>query len=642
MRHFIIGTAGHVDHGKTALIRALTGIETDRLPEERARGMSIELGFAYFDLPDGTRAGIVDVPGHERFLSTMVSGATGMDLVLFVVSAKEGAKPQTVEHLQILDLLGVHEGILVVTMRDLVSDEELEFAVEETRELLQGTTLEGIPYVAVSSVTGEGLDDLRRMLTEAAARIGAGEPARGIARLPIDRVFTLEGFGLVVTGTLRDGPIQTGDQTTVLPEGFTARVRTVQVHGRAVPRAEAGQRTALNLVGVRRADLHRGQTIVVGAFRHTTGRVDVSLRVVEDFPRVVEHFARARLHIGADEAFCRVLLVSDAEGLLPGAATTAQLRVERDIVAVRGDRFVLRDVSAQRTIGGGGVLDPAPPRHRRLSPSVRTAMEAVSTSDRRSLLRHLLARAERPFVAVAELAPYFPAPDDERRAWIATLAEERMVVVAGESVVLCERLEALMRSVESVLREYHAAEPLAAGHTMSALRTALATPVRTEDLDWVIARMAEAGRAAREGNVVRLPDHHVEFGVADAAVRDAIEGRFREAGLAAPSPDDLAAAFPGLPALRLNRMLQMLVHSGALVRVAEDYWVHRTVYEDALTRLRGHLREHGTLGIADFRGLTGASRKYAVPFLEHCDQRGFTYRDGNARRGVRTFLALPE
>lgn len=637
MRHLIIGTAGHVDHGKTTLIRALTGIETDRLPEEKARGMSIELGFAYFDLPNGTRCGIVDVPGHERFIDTMVSGAYGMDVVLFVVSAKEGAKRQTIEHLQILDLLGIRHGILVLTMRDLVSDEELEFALEEMEELLEGTTLEGIPHVAVSAVTGVGLEELRRRLSEVAERVQNEEPPTSLPRLPIDRVFTLEGFGLVVTGTLRGGSLETEQRVVLLPSGHAARIRTIQVHGKTVERAFAGQRTAVNLVGVEREEVRRGEVLTLPEFPGAAKELDVSLRVLEDFPRLVKHGTRLRLHIGTEEVFCRLMTLVDREGLLPGASSVVQLRLERPVVAVRGDRFILRDASAERTLGGGTVLDPCPPRHRRLAEATRETVDRL-LGEENTLLDFLLERERNPFVSISFLTFYFPLRRPELDRFLAAGEASGRLRRAGEKVIASSRWNSLVEGVEAELRRFHVADPLAPGEGTGEVRSALGTFLSEGDFAWLIAEMSREGRIAREGNLLRLVSHRVAFGGEDETIRVRLEEAIRSGGVAAPWLSELENLLAPTPRSHLLRVLQTMVHLGILVPIGEGYWVHRDVYAETLERLRKHFQTNPTLDIAGFRDLTGVSRKYAVPFLEHCDARGYTVRVGNVRRARPTFL----
>ncbi|MAF09653.1 selenocysteine-specific translation elongation factor [Candidatus Poribacteria bacterium] len=635
-RHIIIGTAGHVDHGKTSLIRALTGIETDRLEEERRRGLSIELGFAYFDLPDGSRAGVVDVPGHERFLDTMVAGAHGMDVVLFVVSAREGVQPQTVEHLQILDLLGVRHGILVLTMADIVDEEELEFAIEETRETLEGTTLEGVPHVAVSSITGDGIDSLRVLLVEVAARaVAEQERPHGIPRMPVDRAFTMEGFGLVVTGTLRGGSLNVDQNVKVMPGGAEGRVRGIQVHGASPDAAHAGQRTALNIAGIDREDISRGDVITTPELTHTATNIDVTLRVVSDYPRVVDHWLRARMHIGTREAFCRVVLLEEREGVLPGGEATVQLRLEEPVPLTRGDRYILRDDSVQKTLGGGVIVDPSAARHRRFTDATREALATMRDADDEALIRWLLQRDADPFLDKAKLAPYFPIPAARRKRWIAELARDGIAEDTGAYLIAGDRRVGLSEGIVERLGAYHSANPIEVGQGAAELRAALDGPVCEAGFDWLLARMESADAIRREGSLISLAGHEVQFADQDEDIRREVEDAFLGAGVSAPSVSELGAS---VPQRRLATVIQTLTQLGTLVKVADDYWMHADAYRETLNRLREHIRAEGSVTIGDFRDMTGATRKYAVPFLEHCDMRNWTYRDGNARRARRSFL----
>lgn len=635
-RHIIVGTGGHVDHGKTSLIRALTGIETDRLEEERRRGLSIELGFAYFDLPDGSRAGVVDVPGHERFLDTMVAGAHGMDVVLFVVSARDGVQPQTVEHLQILDLLGVRHGILVLTMADIVDEEELEFAIEETRETLEGTTLEDVPHVAVSSITGAGMDDLRALLVEVANRAVAESPRpRGIPRMPVDRVFTMEGFGLVVTGTLGGGSLNVDQNVLVTPGGGEGRVRGIQVHGATPSVAHAGQRTALNIAGLGREEISRGDVVTTAELAHTSTNVDATLRVVGDYPRLVDHWLRARMHIGTREVFCRVVLLEEREGVLPGGEATVQLRLDEPAPLVRGDRYILRDDSVQRTLGGGVIVDPSAAKHRRFTDDTRHALRTMRDADDDRLMRHLLARDADPFLDKARLAPYFPTPAAARAKWIAALARNGLLEDTGVHLVSAERRRALREDVLARLRRYHEANPVEVGQGAAEVKASLDGPVCDAGFDWLLARMERDDEIRREGSLLRLREHEVRFEDEDEDIRRDVEEAFLTAGVSAPAPSELAVS---MPRRRLATVIQTLTQLGTLVKIADDYWMHADAYRDTLSRLRAHFRAQGSATISDFRDLTGATRKYAVPFLEHCDTRNWTYRDGNERRARRSFL----
>ncbi len=426
MKHIILGTAGHVDHGKTELIKALTGIETDRLKEEKERGLSIELGFAHFDLPNGMRIGVVDVPGHERFIDAMMAGAHGMDMVLLAVSAKEGVQPQTREHLEALNLLEIRRGVLVLTMRDLTDDEETEFALEEARETLEGTSLADMPAVAVSARTGEGMDALKQLIEETAMRAAQEEPEEdGVPTLPVDRVFTLDGIGAVVTGTLRGGCLEEGESVVLWPEEIEARVRSVHTHGENVPRANPGQRAALNLAGVRRSQLARGQVVTLPNHGRLAERIDVDLRIAGGYPRIVERWTRARLHIGTAETFCRIVPLAEDAALLPGEAGSAQLRIEKPIFVHRGDRFLIRDDSVQRILGGGRILDPIAPIYKRSKPASPTALQTMRGDSDEAVLLHLLTRGQDPFFPIESLSVYFPMRRRQRQNWIDALEAGR-------------------------------------------------------------------------------------------------------------------------------------------------------------------------------------------------------------------------
>ena len=632
-RRIILGTAGHVDHGKTALIKALTGIETDRLEEEKRRGLSIELGFAHYDLPNGARIGVVDVPGHERFIDTMMSGAHGMDMVLLAVSAKEGVQPQTLEHLQALDLLDIRIGILALTMRDLTTDEEAEFALEEAREALSGTVLSEIPAVAVSAHTGEGMQELKQLIAESAELAMSAPPIDpdGSPALSVDRVFTLEGIGAVVTGTLRGGFLDEGETVVLQPGGLEARVRNIHTHGESVPRAYPGQRTALNLAGVRRSQLFRGQTVTLPNQAGLASHLGVDLRIASDYPRVVERWTRARLHIGAGEAFCRIVPLTPEGGLLPDESGGALLRTERPVFARRGDRYLIRDDSMQHILGGGRILDPSAPVPRRSRKSAPYDLQPLRSDSDENILRHLIARREDPFTAVENLPLYFPKREEPLRRWLEQLETEGKLLRAGAFLIDRARFEELREALLAELRRFHDEHPLSSGMGAAELRNKLGFPVAEAPFEWTLSRLAEEKVLERDRNLARLPGQEIVFDKEAERKRESLEKRLREAGLAAPSETELAAEYGA-------ELLNALAQTGALVKAGDGYWLHRETYEAALDSLRGAFRERGEIDIAGFRELTGASRKYALPFLEHCDRQGWTRRVGNVRKASRRFL----
>ena len=632
MKHIILGTAGHVDHGKTELIKALTGIETDRLKEEKERGLSIELGFAHFDLPNGMRIGVVDVPGHERFIDTMMAGAHGMDMVLLAVSAKEGVQPQTREHLEALNLLEIRRGVLVLTMRDLTDGEETEFALEEAREALEGTSLADMPAAAVSARTGEGMDELKRLIEETAMRAAEEEPEEdSVPTLPVDRVFTLDGIGVVVTGTLRGGSLEEGQSVVLWPEEIEARVRSVHTHGDNVQRANPGQRAALNLAGVRRSQLSRGQVVAPPNHGRLATRMDVDLRVAGGYPRIVERWTRARLHIGTAETFCRIVPLAEDAALLPGEAGSAQLRTEKPIFAHRGDRFLIRDDSMQRILGGGRILDPIAPIYKRRSPASPAALERMRGDSDEAVLLHLLARGKDPFFPMERLSVYFPMRSVQRQRWIDALEADGRLLQAGAFLIEAARFQQLQDAMETTLRDFHKQNPLAGGMGSGELRNAVEPPVSETAFEWTLNRSAGAGVIERDGNLARLSGRRIEFDEAAEALRAELERDLQSAGLAAPSEAELNERY-GL------ELVNALTQLGALVKIADGYWIHRSTYETTLQKLRAAFQTQERIDIAAFRELTGASRKYALPFLEHCDQQGWTLRVGNARKASQRFL----
>ncbi len=633
MKHIILGTAGHVDHGKTELIKALTGIETDRLKEEKERGLSIELGFAHFDLPNGMRIGVVDVPGHERFIDTMMAGAHGIDIALLAVSAKEGVQPQTREHLEALNLLEIRRGVLVLTMRDLTDDEETEFALEEARETLEGTSLAGIPAAAVSARTGEGIDELKRLIEETAMRAAEEEPEEdGVPTLPVDRVFILDGIGAVVTGTLRGGYLEEGESVVLWPEEIEARVRSVHTHGKNVPRAGPGQRAALNLAGVRRSQLSRGQVVTLPNHGRLATRIDVDLRIAGGYPRIVERWTRARLHIGTAETFCRIVPLAEDAALLPGESGSAQLRTEKPIFAHRGDRFLIRNDSIQRILGGGRILDPIAPIYKRNSPASPAALQIMSGGSDEAVLLHLLTRGNDPFFPVESLSVYFPMRRRRRKQWIDALEADKRLLQAGAFLIEAGRFQQLQHEIETTLQNFHEQNPLASGMGSSELRNAVESPVSETAFEWTLNRSAEAGVIERDGNLARLSGRQIEFDEAADALRAELERRLQNAGLAAPSEAELNERY-GL------ELVNALTQLGTLVKIADGYWIHRSTYEETLRKLRAAFQTQERMDIAAFRELTGASRKYALPFLEHCDQQGWTLRVGNARKASQRFLS---
>ena len=633
-RHLIIGTAGHVDHGKTALVGALTGMETDRLKEERERGLSIELGFAYFDLPDGSRAGIVDVPGHEKFIRSMLSGAYGMDVVLFVVDAKEGVQEQTLEHLAILDLLGISKGILVMTKSDLATPDELTEATEMTQEMLVGTSLEGIPTVSVSAITGAGIETLKQTIVEQVALATKSEENDGIPRLYVDRVFTLQGFGVVVTGTLIGGAINRDQRMVMLPQGDTLRVRGIQVHNEPATVAQAGQRTALNLSGTSAQNIQRGDVLCPIEYSQVTDNIDVSLQVLSSFPRIIEHWSRFRAYLGTREIFCRLILLVD-EAILPGDSVQVQLRLEEPILTFRGDRIILRDFSAQHTVGGGEVINPFAPKHKRFTPETIATLAQWEEADDSEIVNTVLVNSESLCVPEPFLYYYLPHSQTDVKNLLNRLETERKVVrwdKSGRTPLLSDaaRTSAAKAEIVDALAAFHEAQPLLAGQNASQLRQKL--NIDELGFEKLENQLIAEQQLVTEGNLIRLASHEIQFSQEEETAKETLETLFLEAGMNTPALSELNTLLPEYTPRVLESTFFALLNLGQFIKIAENFFIHKTVFEKVSELLTAHLRENGTITVAEFREAAQTSRKYAVPFLEYCDSQHLTVRDDNVRR----------
>ncbi len=633
-RHVIIGTAGHVDHGKTALVGTLTGMETDRLKEERERGMSIELGFAYFDLPDNSRAGIVDVPGHEKFIRSMLSGAYGMDIVLFVVDAKEGVQEQTLEHLAILDLLGISNGILVMTKSDLATPDELDEAAEMTQEMLVGTSLEGIPTVSVSAITGAGIETLKQTILEQVTLATKSEENDGIPRLYVDRVFTVQGFGVVVTGTLIGGSINREQRMVLLPQGDVVRVRGIQVHNEPAAVAYAGQRTALNLSGMSAQDIQRGDVLCPIDYSQVTDNIDVSLQVLSSFPRIIEHWSRFRAYLGTREIFCRLILLVD-EAILPGDKVQVQLRLEQPILTFRGDRIIIRDFSAQHTVGGGEVINPFAPKHKRFTPETVATLAQWEEADDAQIVNIVLANSETLCVPESFLYYYLPHSQTDVKAILDRLKAEGKIVRWDESgreplVSDAERTETVKSQMVGALRTFHESQPLLAGQNASQLRHKLS--LDEQSFERLANQLIKARELVKDGNLLRLASHEIQFSQEEETAKEKLEQLFLQAGMNTPTLNELSTLLPEYTPKVLESTFYALLNLGRFVKIAENFFIHKTKFEEISDALTTYLRENGTITVAEFRETAETSRKYAVPFLEYCDTQNLTVRDGNIRR----------
>lgn len=627
MRRLILGTAGHIDHGKTRLVHALTGVDTDRLAEEKRRGITIELGFAPLILEGTGELGVVDVPGHEGFVRTMVSGATGMDLVLLVVAADEGAMPQTREHLAILELLGIRAGVVALTKGDLVDGEWLELVMEDVRGVLAATPFSAWPLVPVSAATGQGLEDLRRALA-AAAREAPERVADDLFRLPVDRAFRVHGTGTVVTGTVWQGSIRPEARLRVLPGGAEARVRSLQVHGAQTDQARAGQRAALALTGPGRDTVERGSVLVDGPGWSDHGMLTVRLRVLPDSAWSIEQRQRVRMHLGTREVMARVALL-DRDVVHPGEAGWAQLRLERPAVARAGDRFVLRSYSPVTTIGGGEVVEPAPPKRRRLSAAERRTLEDLRSG---SAEEALAARLELDGWAgtASDALPVAlrHGPAERAAAWEA-LRSHGALSGGGRLFGPAVAREARVRMEDAVDR-LHAAAPIEAGLEREALRRSLPSHAHPALADAVLEVLLAEGALESAGPLIHRPGHVRRLSPEQEAVRSAIRGRLEETGLEALGVGELAG---GRGVEALWPVIRLMEEEGEIVCVAPpEGYASAGALRAAAARLREALPPGQVLDPAGFRDVLGLSRKHLIPLLEHFDRSGVTQRVGTGRR----------
>ena len=632
MQHVIIGTAGHVDHGKTALIRALTGIETDRLKEEKERGLSIELGFAYFDLPDGSRAGIVDVPGHEKFIRNMLSGAYGMDVVLLVIDAKEGVQEQTLEHLEILDLLGISTGILVMTKVDLATAEELAEATDMAQEMLAGTSLQGAPTVQVSAVTGEGVNELKQTIVNSVNAIVEQENSNGIPRLYVDRIFTMAGFGAVVTGTLIDGSIQRDQRLMILPQAREVRVRGIQVHNQPAEEAHAGQRTALNLSGITTEDINRGDVLCTVGLSKVTDNIDVSLHVLSSFPRMLEHWTRLRFYLGTSEAFCRAILLVD-EAVLPGDTAPIQLRLEKPILTFRGDRLIIRDSASQCTVGGGTVINPFAPRHKRFTNETSETLHQWEKADDVGVINLLLTQSRELCTTEDSLQYYLSQPISTLERILKALEREHKITrwSGGSRLIAArDRSQTAQSNLINALEQFHAGTPLAPGRNAAQLRLQL--DLDETAFEKIVDDLIRRKRVVKDGNLLRLASHRIYFSEQEEAIKEKVERVFLDAGMNVPNIGALTAQLSEHPSQSIRETFFALVNLGQLIKIADDFFIHKQTFESVMNLLTRYLQENNMVTVAEFREFAQTSRKYAVPFLEYCDGEGITIREGNHRR----------
>ncbi len=632
MKQIILGTAGHIDHGKTSLIKAVTGTDTDRLKEEKERGITIELGFASLDLPNGQHVGIVDVPGHEKFVKNMVAGATGIDIVAMVIAADEGVMPQTREHMEICTLLGIKHGFVALTKIDMVDEEWLELAMEDVRDFTAGTFLENTPIVPVSAVKEQGLQEFSRVLETICNQV----PERSMSslfRLPVDRVFTMKGFGTVITGSLISGRVQVGDTVMIYPSMITSKVRGIQVHNQGVNMAEAGQRTAINFQGLEKAAINRGEMLALPGTLKPSFMVDLQLQYLASNKKPIKNRTRVRFHTGTSEILGNLVLL-DREELPPGEKAAVQLRLDEPVCLVKDDRFVIRSYSPVRTIGGGQVLNPIPPKHKRFKADVVQGLQSIAERSKEELIAYYIDQTGHTGVAFSDLVLMTNITEKSLEQQLqALLSRKTVLLVDRDSRIYMHTnsFQQLRQDLTGHLEKYHKTNPLKAGMPKEELKTKLPPNLSPKLFNLLMNQMLKDGEINVVEDTVHLASHTVALGADQEDIRDKILKTYRESGLQPPYFKELGKQLTADPA-RARDVLNLLVKEGRLVKVKEDLFFDA----DAVTRLKQRLVEfltvNGEISTPQFKEMTAASRKYVIPLIEFFDAQNFTIRIGDIRK----------
>jgi len=630
MKHVILGTAGHIDHGKTSLVKALTGVDTDRLKEEKERGITIELGFTFLDLPSGIRLGIIDVPGHEKFVKHMVAGVWGIDLVALVIAADEGVMPQTREHLDICRLLKVRKGLIVLTKTDLVDAELLELVKEEVTEIVKDTFLKGAPILPVSSTTKTGIPQLLSALDLLSQEVKE-KSSEGLFRLPIDRVFTMKGFGTVVTGTMISGSLSLGEAVQVLPSGLEGKIRNLQVYGKSVEKAVAGERAAVNLQGIEVSAIERGDVLVRPNTLSPTRLVDASLEYLPDASRPLKHRTKQRFHVGTLLTNASIFIL-DQEELAPGKTGLVQMRLERPVVVLPQDRFVIRGSSAIQTIGGGVILNGHPDKHKRFSSSVIADLSLLRDGTSEQALRQHIDHSGMGGITLEDLLDRIEMPPRDVQSILRQMAGKGdLLFIDPEKlkVIASGQYQGLRGLALAQLGEFHQRFPMKSGLSKEELRTKLPPEVDVKLFQILVNELIQKKEVVLEKDKLRLPGHHLssvdEKGLAKRAEAAVLEG-----ALQPPSPKELSEAWSESEG-EVRAIFEHLVHEGVLVKIKGDIYFHRSSFEKLKEELVAFLRSHGEITTPQFKEMTKASRKYVIPLIEYFDQIKLTLRLGDKR-----------
>ena len=635
MKNIIVGTAGHIDHGKTTLIKALTGRNTDRWEEEQRRGITIDLGFTYFDLKNGDRVGIIDVPGHEKFINNMVAGVVGMDLVLLVVAADEGIMPQTREHMDILGLLGIKKSILVINKCDLVDEEWLELVEEEIQEELEGTFLEGAPVVKVSAATGQGLDELTDTIQQLMSDEVVAKDTQTIPRLPIDRAFTLSGFGTIITGTLISGTITREDVLEMYPIGKECKIRNIQVHGQNQDKCYAGQRVAINLSNVKKKEIRRGCVLAPKNSMKNTDLLDVKLKVLEDSMRILTNHERLHLYTGTSEILCRAVLL-DKEQIGPGEEGLVQLRLEEEIAVKRGDRFVVRFYSPMETIGGGIVLEPNPVRKKRFDAQAIEELKKKESGSLGDVMELQIKEHGDTMITLAELAKVMAHSVDELKEYLEELEESGTIFVfpMKKDTYLWHRDSefAVRQKIEETLQKYHSEHSYRYGMKKAEIHNTFLKKIKPNIFDAYIERMTGENVYGRREEYLSLPGYEVPKDAMYLQTEKLIEDTFEKAGYDFVRFSEID--FGKIPRQTAEDVVLMMIDEGKVLRINEEMFTMKHLMDEAKEKIQNHLKEENLITIAQVRDMFSTSRKSAKPILEYMDSIKVTKKTGGESERV--------
>jgi len=632
LKQIILGTAGHIDHGKTSLIKAITGIDTDRLKEEKLRGITIELGFASIDLPSGQHIGIVDVPGHEKFVKNMVAGATGIDIVVMVIAADEGIMPQTREHMEICTLLGIKHGLVALTKLDLVDEEWLELATDDVKEFTRKTFLEDAPVIPLSSATGQGISDFIKILDEISLKIPQRSQT-GLFRLPVDRIFSMKGFGTVITGTLIAGSVRVGDTVMIYPSLITSKVRGIQVHNKSQSTAEAGMRTAINFQGIEKASINRGDVVAYPGSLQSSYMLDVSFHFLQSNEKPIKTRTRVRFHAGTSEVLGNLILL-DRDELVPGDTSIAQLRLDSPISLVKDDRFVIRSYSPIRTIGGGQILNPIPRKHKRFkSETVKELNDLIDQSPDEIISYHLN-ESGYSGISLSHLKVMTNLSEKLLKTSMQSLLSKKIIFQADKENKIYIHINALIKlekDILDILSKYHQANPLKAGMPKEELKSRLPAYIGLKLSNLVLAQMIKDKSIIQEGDIIRLKDHKVSLKVDQAKIRKKILDIYKENGLQPPYFKEVVKNL-NIDSKLAKDVLLHLVDEKFIIKVKEDLYFDAESVKSLKNRLLDFLKANNEITTPQFKDMTGASRKYVIPLLEYLDSNNITIRIGDIRR----------